>query len=59
MERSGKDKVVLPSNSDDMVAKLRELKYDVKYSRIDGVGHNVWEYAYNEELINWLLSHKK
>ena len=53
------DKVVLPSNSDDMVAKLRELKYDVKYSRIDGVGHNVWEYAYNEELINWLLSHKK
>ena len=53
------DKVVLPSNSDDMVAKLRELGYDVKYSRIDGVGHNVWEYAYNEELINWLLSHKK
>ena len=53
------DKVVLPSNSDDMVAKLRELKYDVKYSRIDGVGHNVWEYAYNEELINWLLSHRK
>ena len=53
------DKVVLPSNSDDMVAKLVELGYDVKYSRLDGVEHNVWEYAYNEELINWLLSHKK
>ena len=53
------DDVVLPSNSDDMVAKLTELGRDVKYTRIDGVGHNVWEYAYNEELISWMLEKKK
>ena len=53
------DTVVLPSQSDEMVAKLKELGKDVKYSRIDGVGHDVWENAYNEELINWLISKSK
>ena len=53
------DTVVLPSQSDEMVAKLKELGKDVKYSRIEGVGHDVWENAYNEELINWLLSKRK
>ena len=49
------DTVVSPSQSDEMVAKLKALDKDVRYSRIDGVGHGVWENAYNEELINWLL----
>jgi len=39
------DRVVSPTQSDEMVAKLNECGADVKYSRIDGVGHGVWENA--------------
>lgn len=53
------DKVVSPIQSDEMVAKLESLGRDVKYSRIEGIGHNVWEYAYNDELINWLLDKRQ
>ena len=53
------DTVVSPIQSDEMVAKLTSLKRDVRYSRIEGVGHDVWTNAYNEELIAWFLSHKK
>ena len=42
-----------------MVSKLKELNYDVTYTRIDGVGHNVWENAYNKDLLEWLLSKKR
>ncbi|MBR3766673.1 MAG: dienelactone hydrolase family protein [Clostridia bacterium] len=50
------DTVVSPHYSDEMVEKLKELKKDVKYTRIPGVGHNVWDYTYDGELIDWLLS---
>lgn len=53
------DGVVSVNQTDEMVAKLKELKKDVTYSRIDKVGHNVWEKAYNGELIEWLLSKKR
>jgi predicted peptidase len=53
------DKSVSPVQSDEMVAKLKSLGADVTYSRIDGVGHNVWENAYTEELIDWFLKIKK
>ena len=53
------DDVVKPSNSDDMVEKLIECGADVKYSRIDGVAHDVWNRAYTPELIEWMLSKKK
>lgn len=53
------DPVVSPTQSDEMVAKLKQINADVTYTRIDGVGHNVWEYAYNRELIEWLLSKKR
>ncbi len=49
------DKVVPPVQSDEMVAALRARDKDVTYTRIDGVAHNVWDYAYNEELLAWLL----
>ena len=50
------DTTVTPRNSDEMVEKMLSLDYEVKYTRVDGVGHNVWEIAYTEELLNWLLS---
>ncbi len=43
-------------NSDEMVEGLKKHGANVRYTRLDGVGHNVWEHTYNEELLNWLLS---
>lgn len=53
------DSVVSPVQSDEMVASLKKAGADVKYTRVDGVGHNVWENAYNKELMDWLLGHKR
>lgn len=53
------DPVVNVSQSDEMVLKLKGLGADVTYTRIDGVGHNVWEHTYNKELMEWLLSKKR
>ena len=57
----GTDDPVIPvSESDDMVAKLQELGYDVKYDRYDGVGHNSWSRAYaNDELYHWMNKQKR
>lgn len=51
------DTVVSPTQSDEMVAALKAAGADVTYSRVEGVGHGVWENAYNEELIEWFLAH--
>ena len=53
------DSVVSVNQSDEMVAKLRELGRSVKYTRVDKVGHNVWEKAYNKELVQWFLDKKR
>ena len=53
------DRTVSPIQSDEMVAALRAVDADVTYSRIDGVGHNVWDNAYNELLLDWLLSKER
>ena len=53
------DSVVNPIHSDMMVEKLNELGADVTYTKVDGVGHNVWENAYNKDLLEWLLSKSK
>ncbi len=53
------DDVVSPRHSDEMVEKLEATGADITYTKVEGVGHNVWDNAYNEELLNWLLSKKK
>lgn len=53
------DNEVSPVQSDEMVKALKAAGADVTYSRIEGVGHNVWENAYNETLLTWLLSKKR
>ena len=53
------DKSVAVFHSDDMVARMRKHGLDVRYSRFDGVGHDVWKKTYDEELLNWFLQHKK
>ena len=50
------DDVVSPFQTDEMVEKLKSLGKDIKYTRLDGIGHNVWDYAYTEELMLWFLN---
>jgi predicted peptidase len=51
------DRIVPVSESREMVAALKELKGNVRYSEYEGVGHNVWLNAMKEpELLPWLLS---
>ncbi|MEP0132994.1 MAG: PHB depolymerase family esterase [Eudoraea sp.] len=53
------DKSIPISESEDMVTKLKEMGYDVTFTRYEGVGHNAWVRAYNtEELYEWLMKQK-
>ncbi len=53
------DQVVPIVYTEMMVDKMRELGLDIKYTRVDGVGHDVWRVAYNMELLEWLLAQKR
>ena len=53
------DPVVSVSQSDEMTTALKNCGADVTYTRLDGVEHNAWDYAYNEKLMEWLLSKKR
>lgn len=52
------DNVVLPSNSIDMINQMKNRK-DVKFNLEEGVGHGVWERAYKQPLLDWLLAQKR
>ncbi|MCO5723285.1 prolyl oligopeptidase family serine peptidase [Robiginitalea marina] len=50
------DEVIPFSESEEMVARLRSLGYEVTFTAYEGVGHNAWERAYLEEgLYDWFL----
>ena len=53
------DDAVLPSRTIDMVNKLRETNPNVKCTLYEGVGHNCWEKAFSDELLEWLLAQHK
>ncbi|MGW9685969.1 carboxylesterase family protein [Flagellimonas sp. 2504JD1-5] len=54
------DKVISVEESDKMVAKLKQMNYDVKYTRYKGVGHNSWSRAYtNDSLYTWFNQQKR
>ena len=40
------DTVVTPVNSEEMVDKLKALGNDVKYTKVEGIAHAVWDYAF-------------
>lgn len=53
------DKSIPVSESDNMVAKLTEMGYNVTYSRYPGVGHDSWIQAYETEaLYDWFLEQR-
>ncbi|RDY57775.1 prolyl oligopeptidase family serine peptidase [Flagellimonas nanhaiensis] len=55
-----KDDVIQVSESDEMVAKLKKMGYQVKYTRYPNVGHNAWEKAYTtESLYTWFAQQKR
>lgn len=53
------DTVVSVNQSDEMVESMKRAGLNVRYTRLKNVEHQAWEYAYNEELLSWLLSQKK
>ncbi|MEA1787447.1 PHB depolymerase family esterase [Arenibacter sp. GZD96] len=55
-----KDESIPISESIDMVAKLKEMGYNVQFTMYKGVGHNSWERAYaTEELYRWFVRQKR
>ena len=46
-------------NSDEMVEALKKAELDVKYTRMDAVGHNVWDHAYDQEHYDWFMSKRR
>ena len=56
----GADAVVNVKLSQEMVAKLKSLKAEVKYTEYPGVNHNSWDNAFAEkDYLSWMLAHKK
>jgi predicted peptidase len=54
------DPVVPVARSDEMVAALKALGADVRYTRYPGVGHDCWTQSYNNpDLYTWFLSHHR
>lgn len=52
------DEVVYPTETINMVHALRQARPQdpsIRMTLVDGVGHNVWDNAYQQELIQWLL----
>lgn len=54
------DESIPVSESDEMVKKLREMQYDVRYTKYKGVGHDSWIKAYETEtLYDWLMAQRR
>ncbi len=53
------DDVVSVAHSDMMVEALQANGANVRYTRLDGVKHNAWTYAYTPQLMEWLLQQHK
>ncbi len=53
------DATVPVAYSDMMAEALKRCGKKVKYTRLEGVGHNAWDSTYDKELLEWLLAQKK
>lgn len=53
------DTVVAPSQTIEMVEKLKDINPNLKYDLYEGVGHDSWKKAFSEQTLNWILSCKK
>ncbi|WP_106294752.1 dienelactone hydrolase family protein [Arcticibacter pallidicorallinus] len=56
----GKDDIVAPEFSEDIVRKLRKRNADLKFSLYPEANHNSWDPAFAEpDLMSWLFSKKR
>lgn len=56
----GKDDVVLPKYSQEMVAAMKKSKVDVRFTLFPDANHNSWDAAFAEpELLNWLFAQQR
>lgn len=55
----GKDDVVMPYETENMVNSMKKAGLSPKMTIFPEYGHNSWEKAYSEELLNWLLQQSK
>ncbi len=54
------DKSIPFAESEDMVRALRALGHEVKFTVYQGIGHNVWEQAYNDDtLYQWFINQRR
>lgn len=54
------DKSIPISESETMVARLKEMGYNIKFTRYPEVGHNSWVKAYStEELYTWFMQQER
>ncbi len=54
------DKSIPVSESETMVARLKSMGYNVRFTKYPGIGHNSWERAYStEELYDWFVKQRK
>lgn len=54
------DAVVDVKLSREMLAKLKSLKVENKYSEYPGVNHNSWDNAFAEPaFLSWMFAHKR
>jgi len=55
-----KDKSIPISESENMVDKLKQMGYDVQFTRYPNVGHDSWVQAYaTEELYEWFANQRR
>lgn len=55
----GKDDTVFPYESENMIKGMEKAGLKPKFTLFPEYGHNSWEAAYSEELLDWLLEQKK
>ena len=53
------DTAVLPRNTIDIFDRLKETNPNAKCTLYEGVGHDCWNQAFSEELLEWMLAQKK
>ena len=53
------DTVVSPSQTIEMIERLKGSNPNLKCDLYEGVGHNSWSNAFSEQTLFWILSHKK
>ena len=53
------DETVLPHQTTEMIDKIKQFNPNAKCTLYEGVGHNSWEKAFSEELLEWMLAQKK